>query len=122
MKPPSIAGNHLDGDPGDANHNVHALLLGSFPLVTPGSILLVIPEGADSTVHAATTSAGGFSGGADVLDYGAVDDIFVARCLLIVGAGLVDEVLEDGVLGGLSQWRRGTVACEAQRKQGVDER
>jgi hypothetical protein len=43
----------LDGDPGNRNHNVHALLLRALPLVAVCAILLVVPIGADSAVHAA---------------------------------------------------------------------
>ena len=69
----------LDSNPGDGNDNVHALLLGSLPLVAVCSVLLVVPEGANRAVHAATTVLVGFRGRANVLDDGAVGDVLVGR-------------------------------------------
>lgn len=69
----------LDSNPGDGNDNVHALLLGSLPLVAVCAVLLVVPEGANRAVHAATTVLVGFRGRANVLDDGAVGDVLVGR-------------------------------------------
>ena len=49
LSSPSI----LDSDPGDRDHDIHALLLRRLPLVAVCSVLLVVPEGTDSAVHAA---------------------------------------------------------------------
>jgi hypothetical protein len=45
--------HHLDSDPGNRNDNVHALLLRALPLVAECAVLLVVPVGANSAVHAA---------------------------------------------------------------------
>ena len=42
----------LDSNPGDGNNGIHALLLGPRPLVAVCAVLLVVPVGADCTVHA----------------------------------------------------------------------
>jgi hypothetical protein len=47
----------LETDPVDGNHHIHAPLLRTIPLVRKSSILLVVPKGAYSAVHAA--AAGG---------------------------------------------------------------
>jgi hypothetical protein len=46
------AHSSLDGNPGNGNDNVHALLLCTLPLVAECTILFVVPVGADSAVHA----------------------------------------------------------------------
>ena len=96
--PPSL----LDRNPRNRNHNIHALLLRGFPLVAVGAVLVVVPEGADGAVHAAAAVLLGLRGGANVLDHGAVGDVFVGGLGGLGGgrgAGFVDEGFEDGVLG-----------------------
>jgi hypothetical protein len=94
----------LDSDPGNRNDNVHALLLGSLPLVAVCAVLLVVPEGANCAVHAATAVLVGFRWRANVLDHSAVGDVLVGGlCGSFrgggLGCGLADEGLEDGLLG-----------------------
>lgn len=93
----------LDSDPCDGDDNVHALLLGRLPLVAVCAVLLVVPEGADSAVHAATAVLLGFRGRANVLDYGAVGNVLVRGLRRRVGRGFgrasfLDEGLEDVLL------------------------
>lgn len=95
----------LDSDPGNGNDDVHALLLGSLPLVAVCAILLVVPEGADCAVHAAASVLLGLCGRANVLDYRAVGDVLVGGLRgsfrgggLGCRCGLADESLQDGLL------------------------
>ncbi len=91
----------LDSDPGNGDDNIHALLLGSFPLVAVCAILLVVPEGANCAVHAATAVLFGFCRRANVLDYGTVGNVLVGGLRgsfrrsrgLGRGCGLADEGL-----------------------------
>jgi hypothetical protein len=48
----------LDANPVDADNNIPALLLGAVPLIAESSVLLRVPEGADSAVHAAAAGSG----------------------------------------------------------------
>ena len=78
----------LDGNPGNGDDNVHALAVGSLPLVRVGSVFLVIPECADSAVHAAAALLLDVCGrGAVVLDDGAVGNVFVGGLRGRVWAG-----------------------------------
>ena len=97
--PPSL----LDRNPRNRNHNIHALLLRGFPLVAICAVLVVVPEGTDGAVHAAAAVLLWLGRRADVLDHGAVGDVFVGGLGGLGGgrgAGFVDEGFEDGVLGG----------------------
>ena len=95
----------LDSDPGNGNDDVHALLLGSLPLVAVCAILLVVPESADCAVHAAAAVLLRLCGRANVLNYRAVGDVLVGGLRgsfrgggLGCRCGLADESLEDGLL------------------------
>lgn len=78
----------LDSDPGNGNDNVHALGVGSLPLVCVRSILFVVPEGADSAVHAAAALLLNVGRrGAVVLDDGAVGNVLVGGLRGGVGGG-----------------------------------
>jgi len=99
--------HHLDSNPGNRNHNVHALLLRALPFVAVRTVLLVVPVRAHGAVHAAAPVLLRFRRDADVLDHGAVDDVFVRglrRLAGSTGAGsLFDQGFEYGLLrrGGL---------------------
>lgn len=88
----------LQSNPGNADDDIHSLLFSTFPLEGPCSVLLVVPESTDSAVHAPASCLLGLSGGADMLDYGAVGNVFVRGCLLFVGRGLLDEGFQDIIL------------------------
>jgi len=93
----------LDSDPCDGDDNVHALLLSRLPLVAVCAILLVVPEGANSAMHAATAVLFRFCGRANVLDDGAVGNVLVRGLRRRVGrgfggAGLLDQGLENVLL------------------------
>jgi hypothetical protein len=77
--PPPTQPRHqpLYSNPGNSNHDIHALGLGSIPLVAKRAVLLVIPEGTHSAVHAAATTLFPLrSRGAQMLDNGTVGDVF----------------------------------------------
>lgn len=68
----------LDGNPGNGDDNVHALAVGSLPLVRVRSVLLVVPEGTNSAVHATAALLLNFCGRvAVVLDHCAVGNVLV---------------------------------------------
>jgi hypothetical protein len=97
---------HLQSNPGDGDDNVHALAVGSLPLVGECAVLLVVPVGANGAVHAAAAVLLGLLGRAQVLDYGAVGNELeggllcrLALALALLGR-LLDERLEDGLLRG----------------------
>jgi hypothetical protein len=105
--PPQTAIILLDSDPRHGNDNVHALLLGRLPFVAVGAVLLIVPEGANSAVHATAAVLLGLCGRADVLNHGAVGDVLVGGLCGGVGgrglggvAGFADEGLEDVLLVG----------------------
>lgn len=81
-QPPMHTSHHhfnprLDSNPRNRNHNVHALLLRALPLIAVSAVLLVVPVRAHSAVHAAAPVLLRFRRDANVLDHGAVDDVFV---------------------------------------------
>lgn len=98
--------DRLDGNPGNGDDNVHALCVGRLPLVRVGSVLLVVPEGADGAVHAAAALLLNLSGRvAVVLDDGAVGNVLVRGLRGGVWSGrfrggrrLADERLENVLL------------------------
>lgn len=99
---------HLNANPVDANHDIHALLLGRVPLVAESSVLLRVPEGADGAVHAAAALGGRFRRVPRVLDDGAVGDVLVVG-LGGGGRGGGDEGFEEGVL------RKSSMSATAMR-------
>jgi hypothetical protein len=50
----------LDGNPGNGNDDFHALLLRALPLEAVCAVLLVVPVGSDSAVHATAAVLVGF--------------------------------------------------------------
>ena len=103
----SASTGYSNGDPVDADDDIHALLLGTVPLVAEGSVLLRVPEGADGAVHAAAACDLRFRGRTGVLDDGAVGDVLVGGLGGLVGVGggsrLFDEGLEEVVLGWVNE-------------------
>lgn len=112
---------YSNGDPVDADDDVHALLLGTVPLVAEGSVLLRVPEGADGAVHSAAACDLRFRGRTGVLDNGAVGDVLVGGLGGLVGVGggsrLFDEGLEEVVLGWVNESAGGE--REREREDGV---
>lgn len=92
---------HLDGNPHDADNNIHALGLTALVLEAPHAVLVGVPVGARGRVHATSADlcrlgrggrvgAGG-PGVGEVLDDGAVDGEFVGGlgvCACVCGLGL----------------------------------
>lgn len=75
--PLSPSSHILNPHPINTNHNIHAFLLRTIPLVAQRAILIRVPEGADGAVHAAAAGCAAVRGGARVLDDGAVGDVLV---------------------------------------------
>jgi hypothetical protein len=93
----------LDSDPSNSDHDIHALLLRSLPLVAVRSILVVVPVCAHGAVHAAAPVLLRLAWRPNVLDNCAVGDVLVAGLCGLGALGLdccgFDEGFEDGLLG-----------------------
>jgi hypothetical protein len=95
---------HLDSDPRNRNHDIHALLLARLPLVAVRAVLLVIPVRTHGAVHAAAAVLFRLCGVANVLDHGAADDVLEGGLRSFGGLSgggrrLGDEGLQDVLLG-----------------------
>lgn len=88
----------LQPDPGDHDHDVEPLALGTIPLQAPSAVFLVVPEGRARRVHASLSYVVARQG---VLDDGGVDDEFVLR-RTGAGRGPLNQLVEHG---GLSRKR-----------------
>jgi hypothetical protein len=77
----------LDPHPRHRHDNIHALVQRALPLEAVGAVALVIPERADGAVHAAAAVLLGLRGHADVLDDGAVGNVFVGGLRGLRGGG-----------------------------------
>lgn len=91
--------NPSDSNPHHADNNIHPLRLGALIFEAPHAVLLTVPVGASSRVHAPLAHPGRRVGsGALLLDDGAVDDVFEGWLQCAVRCGFGDEGLEDFVL------------------------